>query len=554
MSVGSWTGTTPRGIYKPAMNEKEGTTISGAWKNFDTSLTNIHNKLWRDNVINVKSDYEAVGDGVTDDTAAIQAAINAAKGSNRNIVFFPMGIYLVTALTFDQSVALKGVGWWNIVNAVFGNAQWNTTTNYGGSIIEFSPTSGTCLGFVSTTSVYSFGCEDLMLLGSGSGTPKGIQLGSGSKGTVQNHFKNVAIMNFATAFGMANVIESVFDHITMRGNGRGLEIGASVNNNVFIMTEGQFSSTEEIYISGGEGNKFIGGLCQNSVQNGITIDGEIKNYQFDNFWFEQVNTSSTGGKGGVQTTSNAIAASQIIFKNAVGHGGGNDWFLGYGLRIAVENCTIDDITIGADVALSYSLNCKFGSFTDNSALGFTRLRAMSGGLEFYPGIRLTDDNLHAQFTFVSNRLMLSQVGIGYRFGFDIVTGDFHQYTTNGSSCNILSKTTLLSPMSGATHTWAAAIPGGTQVIGVTARVTTLVEGATTMNIGDGTDADIFVDGMAVALNTVADLADCNDGTLLPRTYKTSKNIVVTAVGGAANFSAGAVRLIVHYIDLGGPTS
>jgi len=107
----------------------------------------------------------------------------------------------------------------------------------------------------------------------------------------------------------------------------------------------------------------------------------------------------------------------------------------------------------------------------------------------------------------------------------------HQYTA------IKTKSTLLSPMSGATHTWTNAIPAGSQVLGVTAYVTTLIEGATTMDIGDGTDADIFVDGMAVAKDTTADLADCNDGTLLPTTYKAATNIVVTAIGGAANFSA-----------------
>ncbi len=43
--------------------------------------------------INIKDDYGAVGDGVTDDTSAIQAAIEANKGLT---IFFPTGVYLVT--------------------------------------------------------------------------------------------------------------------------------------------------------------------------------------------------------------------------------------------------------------------------------------------------------------------------------------------------------------------------------------------------------------------------------------------------------------------------
>ena len=115
------------------------------------------------------------------------------------------------------------------------------------------------------------------------------------------------------------------------------------------------------------------------------------------------------------------------------------------------------------------------------------------------------------------------------------------------------KTTSLE-LSGATETWTNAIPAGSQVLGVTARVTTLVEGATSMDIGDGTDADIFIDGMGVALNTIADLANCNDGTLLPNTYKATTDIVVTALGNGASFTAGVLRLTLHYIELTPPSS
>src|SRR5687767_1693295 len=54
------------------------------------------------------SDYGAVGDGVADDTDAIQAAITAA-GAGR-VLMFPKGIYLVTGTLQISDVHTRWVG------------------------------------------------------------------------------------------------------------------------------------------------------------------------------------------------------------------------------------------------------------------------------------------------------------------------------------------------------------------------------------------------------------------------------------------------------------
>lgn len=61
--------------------------------------------------VNVKDPtYGAVGDGVTDDTAHIQAALTAA-GTPKGIVFFPAGTYRITSkLTVPAGVHLWGAG------------------------------------------------------------------------------------------------------------------------------------------------------------------------------------------------------------------------------------------------------------------------------------------------------------------------------------------------------------------------------------------------------------------------------------------------------------
>lgn len=54
--------------------------------------------------------YNAAGDGVTDDTTVVQAAITAADAFGGGIVFFPPGTYKVSTLTIPSNVTLLGCG------------------------------------------------------------------------------------------------------------------------------------------------------------------------------------------------------------------------------------------------------------------------------------------------------------------------------------------------------------------------------------------------------------------------------------------------------------
>jgi carbon monoxide dehydrogenase subunit G len=63
----------------------------------------VHKKL-NAYVRDVKADYGAAGNGVTDDTSAIQTALNAG-----GITFFPAGTYITTQLSIPHGAVLRGV-------------------------------------------------------------------------------------------------------------------------------------------------------------------------------------------------------------------------------------------------------------------------------------------------------------------------------------------------------------------------------------------------------------------------------------------------------------
>ena len=81
--------------------------------------TNVGARLSQ--TVSVK-DFGAVGDGVTDDTAAIQAAIDAVESVGSGRVFFPRGEYLVssTITLSNTGVELFGDGPGNMVNTTPG--------------------------------------------------------------------------------------------------------------------------------------------------------------------------------------------------------------------------------------------------------------------------------------------------------------------------------------------------------------------------------------------------------------------------------------------------
>ena len=100
------------------------------------ALTKAHNRMIADAAVNVK-DFGAVGDGSTDDTTAIQAAIDSL-GNDGGTVFLPESVYVISAtLNLEKKTQLVGEG------GYFLNQFTDNTYTVGGTTIKLKTGSNT---------------------------------------------------------------------------------------------------------------------------------------------------------------------------------------------------------------------------------------------------------------------------------------------------------------------------------------------------------------------------------------------------------------------------
>lgn len=102
----------------------------------------------------------------------------------------------------------------------------------------------------------------------------------------------------------------------------------------------------------------------------------------------------------------------------------------------------------------------------------------------------------------------------------------------------------VSGLSGSSVTTALTIPTGALVIGVSARVTTAIIGATDFALGTAAEPSAFGAGFGPGLGALAELP------IVPRAFALAMPVRVSAEGG--NFTGGALRLACHILSIGAP--
>jgi hypothetical protein len=251
------------------------------------------------------------------------------------------------------------------------------------------------------------------------------------------------------------------------------------------------------------------------------------------------------------TAGNCVGVGYTALGNVTT--GGNNIGIGYGVFNGITTQT-HNVGIGTFVALTASTgvnNTIVGSLagrTMGAGTGSNWTGASNNVLIGYDvrPLDATNNQIVIGASAVGDGQNTTVIGTPSTTQSRLYGGDAFNTGANGQSNVFGQASTPLTGFTGATRTATALIPANCIVIGVSCRVITAITGATSFDIGDGTTANLFASAVPVALGSTSNLV------IAPKVYATATNVVCTANGG--NFTAGAVRLTVHYMRIVAPTS
>ena len=152
---------------------------------------------------------------------------------------------------------------------------------------------------------------------------------------------------------------------------------------------------------------------------------------------------------------------------------------------------------------------------------------------------------------IDEGLMLVRIGTGW-LSLDVAMGLVTRaanvvlaQSATGGTTNLGIIDASVSVMTGSAVTTSLILPAKALILGVTARVTTTIAGATGFALGIAGEPEMF--GAGYAPNTGTEAA----GVIGPRVLTTATPVVVTAEGGS--FTGGGLQLACHTLTLGAPT-
>jgi len=244
--------------------------------------TNVEAKLAQ--TVSVK-DFGAVGDGVTDDTAAIQAALDDVYATGGGTLYFPTGVYLVTSIvkSFASNITVKFHGAGKMAT-VLRKTGASTTP-----ILDLSCTT-------SPGVTYS-PIRDLRIQGNAK-THDGIRLTNWARFDLENVYVNACDVGINNRGSLVFIAKDCT--IVSNNTGYKADVSSAIGANLYEFYGGSISANTTLGVDLGEGTGFsfhlvdFGGngtsadlntgavLIRGTVDDGIGVAYG----SFSNCWFE----------------------------------------------------------------------------------------------------------------------------------------------------------------------------------------------------------------------------------------------------------------------------
>ena len=225
-------------------------------------------------MVSVK-DFGAVGDGVTDDTAAIQAAINSVKTLGGGAVTFPYGNYKVTS-----SLSVAGNFGYAGVQLIGNNSTITSTSNSPALLIDAYAGGG---GASAPEYRINAVIDGFYFNGPGVGLTSSVGIKAQYSASVI--VRNCSIRNFYRGLQGVGVLISRFDGLNIWSNAIGIDFNYSItplafgcNDNHFIACK-IWKNTKAIFYSTGGGGSVTFDFCEiesnNLSSTGVTDGAKV---------------------------------------------------------------------------------------------------------------------------------------------------------------------------------------------------------------------------------------------------------------------------------------
>jgi hypothetical protein len=322
-------------------------------------------------VFNVKA-FGAKGDGLKDDTAAIQKALNAAfVGSPNNAVYFPPGTYIVTGLTVTETLGVYIFGAGKGLSVIKGPTSNNATvlsldaggpgTNGGRVVIRD-------LSIDYNTS--STGTKGLYLADYAEVHLENLHIAANGKAL---WMKGCAIFNVSNVFAATYTGNAAGDSaLRMENDGAGVFCGAGVFNACQFNAEGAITAGGAVVSVGTYSVSFVG--CMFEAHGGALVSGlELDS---DNLSFISCYSESSANSGANTATLFRVGFTGISLSLSIIGGHYNcsygGQFMQDGIRIGtagIQKVHVEGVTFAGPIRAAFTIlttaTVLTGSFLDN---------------------------------------------------------------------------------------------------------------------------------------------------------------------------------------------